>query len=405
MRKFRLSKKAVNELCKRYPTPFLVASSGQVADCYRFLREHMPHVSVCYAMKANPTPAYLTKLYAMGSNFDVASAGEIELLAKLGIEGDRMIYANPVKDARGLAAAARNGVRRFTFDHVTEIAKMAAAVPGADVLVRVSVRNNKALVDLNTKFGAKASEAVDLLAAAAQAGLHPAGICFHVGSQSLSTAAYEEALLLVRGLFDEAEERGMHLTDLDIGGGFPIPDASGLMVDVANMLEGIDRQVARLFPETRVWSEPGRFLCGTSMNLIASVIGTKDRDGVPWYILDEGIYGCFSGIMYDHWTYPFHTFAKGKRIPSTFAGPSCDGIDVLYQGYETAPLKIGDHVLATEMGAYTTVSATRFNGFELAPVIVWETTGLAQQDGMLQEGPYADECESAEPDIADEEAI
>ena len=198
------------------------------------------------------------------------------------------------------------------------------------------------------------------------------GICFHVGSQSLSVAAYEEALLFVHGLFAEAKAAGLTLTDLDIGGGFPVPDAAGLAVDVAAMLTAIDRQIVRLFPETAVYCEPGRFLPGTAVNLVASVIGTKDRAGHPWYILDEGIYGAFSGMMYDHWHYPLHTFGSGERVRATFAGPSCDGIDVLYEDFLTPRLTVGDHVLATDIGAYTTVSATQFNGFALAPTYTYE---------------------------------
>lgn len=359
-------------MAERFPTPFLVASLDKVEENYRFMRKHLPYAGVYYAIKANPMPAILKRMASLGAHFDVASAGEMEILAEMGVAGSRMIYANPVKDMRGLRAAAVYGVRRFTFDDRSEIAKMAEFVPGADVLVRISVRNNKALVDLNTKFGVSSGEALALLDEAEKAGLHAAGICFHVGSQSLSTAAYEEALLLVRGLFDEAETRGMHLTDLDIGGGFPIPDAEGLTVDLAEMMESINHQIARLFPNTAVWTEPGRYICGTAVNLVTSVIGTKDRAGTPWYILDEGIYGCFSGIMYDHWTYPLHCFRKGEQKPSVFAGPSCDGIDVLYRDFMVPELQIGDNLLVTDMGAYTSVSATRFNGFYLAPTIVFE---------------------------------
>ncbi len=359
-------------MAERVPTPFLVASLDKVEENYQFMRQHLPRAGVYYAMKANPTPAILRRLAGLGSHFDVASAGEMEQLYGLGVNGSQMIYANPVKDTRGLRAAAVYGVRRFTFDDATEIPKMASYVPGADVLVRISVRNNKALVDLNTKFGAPVDDAIALLQQAEQAGLHAAGICFHVGSQSLSTAAYEEALLVARKLFDEAEALGMHLTDLDIGGGFPVPDADGLSVDLAVMMESINRQIDRLFPDTAVWTEPGRYMCGTAVYLVTSVIGTKDRNGKPWYILDEGIYGCFSGIMYDHWTYPLHCFGKGAKKSSTFGGPSCDGIDVLYRDFEAPALKIGDRLLVTEMGAYTSVSATRFNGFYLAPTVIFE---------------------------------
>ncbi len=172
---------------------------------------------------------------------------------------------------------------------------------------------------------------------------------------------------------------GLDLTDLDIGGGFPVPDASGLAVDVTAMLEAIDRQIVRLFKETAVYCEPGRFLPGTAVNLVASVIGTKDRGGHPWYILDEGIYGAFSGILFDHWQYPLQTFGSGERVRATLAGPSCDGIDVLAEDFLTPQLAIGDHVLASDIGAYTTVSATRFNGFALAPTYAYEEEFPAAQ--------------------------
>ena len=381
MSSFRLTEQEMKDLAERIPTPFLVASLDKVEENYRFMRRHMPRAGIYYAMKANPTPGILKRLASLGACFDVASAGEIKALHELGVDGSRMIYANPVKDQRGLAAAAACGVRRMTFDDESEIAKMAEALPGADVLVRVSVRNNKALVDLNTKFGAPLEEALPLLQKARAAGLNPLGICFHVGSQSLSTAAYEEALLVCRGLFDEAERLGMPLTDLDIGGGFPVPSAEGLGVDLAAMMGAINKQIDRLFPDTAVWTEPGRYMCGTAVNLVASVIGTKLRGEKPWYILDESIYGAFSGIIYDHWHYPLHCFGKGKKRPSFFGGPSCDGIDVLYSDFEAPALKLGDKVLVTDIGAYSTVSATRFNGFELAPTIIWEE----QQEAKAQD--------------------
>ena len=142
MKKFHLSEEEMNQLAERYETPFLVASAAQVEDNYRFLRKHMPHVGIYYAMKANPTPQLLERVAGLGSCFDVASAGEMVQLQALGVAGSRMIYANPVKDRRGLRTAAELGVRRMTFDDASEIATMAQYVPGADVLVRIAVRKS-----------------------------------------------------------------------------------------------------------------------------------------------------------------------------------------------------------------------------------------------------------------------
>ena len=60
----------------------------------------------------------------LGSNFDVASAGEIRLLSKMGVSGEKMIYANPVKTIEGLIEASKVGIKRFTFDSENEIDKI-----------------------------------------------------------------------------------------------------------------------------------------------------------------------------------------------------------------------------------------------------------------------------------------
>ena len=372
MKSFRLTEKEMVSLAKKYPTPFVVVSLEQVAYNYRFMREHMPMVNVFYAMKANPSPKILDTMVELGASFDTASAGEIETLHKMGVPGERMIYANPVKTIGGLRTASQCGVQKFIFDDASEIAKMAEHVPGAEVLVRIRVKNAKALVDLNAKFGADPSEAVELLSMAKKAGLSPVGIAFHVGSQSLSSEAYIEALLLTRRLFDEAEKAGMHLTMLDIGGGFPIPGEDGTDPHAGDIMDAVARQLERLFSGVSIWSEPGRFICGTAVNLVTSVIGEKVRNGQQWYVLDEGLYGTFSGAMYDHWKFEICSFNKGEAQKTTLLGPSCDSIDFVKRDVMLPRHSIGDLMLIPNCGSYTTASATTFNGFAFAQTVYRE---------------------------------
>lgn len=372
MRSFRLTKEETELMAARHETPFLVISLAQVEENYRFFRRHLPRVNIYYAMKANPASRILALLASLGAGFDTASAGEMETLAAMGVSPERMIYANPVKTPDGLRTAFRLGVLRMTFDDAGEIEKMASAVPRAEVLVRVRVHNDKALVDLNAKFGVEPEEALPLLRRARDAGLAPKGVCFHVGSQALSTEAYEEALLFCRRIFDEAEAEGMKLSMLDIGGGFPIPLAGKETTDAGLMMDRISRQLGRLFPETEIWAEPGRFLCGTAVNLVASVIGVKKRGGEFWYTIDEGVYGTLSGAIYDHWTYTFEAVRAGEAQPSTVLGPSCDSIDFVGRGVMLPALGMGDLVLVPDCGAYTSASATTFNGFTRAKEFYYE---------------------------------
>ena len=380
MSSFRLTQKEMNDLADRYPTPFLVASLDKIEENYGTLRKHLPQVQIFYAMKSNPALPVLERVAALGANFDVASAGEMEVLHSLGIGGNRMIYANPVKTMQGLRTAGRLGVRRFTFDDESEVPKMAETVPGAEVLLRICVVNPKAHVDLNTKFGAAPQRALQLLQLAQAAGLKPAGICFHVGSQSLSAAAYEEALLVCRRIFDDAAALGMELSCLDIGGGFPVPSAEGLPTEPAAIMDSIQHQLERLFPQTKIFAEPGRFICGTAVNLVTSVIGTKRRNGQDWYVLDEGLYGSFSGVLFDHWRYVLEFFRRGPLELSTFVGPSCDSIDVVAENIMAPKLELGDRILVPDCGAYTSASATTFNGFALAPLLIWEDERMRQAE-------------------------
>ena len=331
---FQLKQDAVEKLAEDYGTPLLVLSLEQVKANYECLREYMPRVKVFYAIKANPNPEILKTMIELGSSFDVASAGEIRLLHEMGVTGERFIYANPVKTGVGFKACRDCGVTRMTFDSASEIEKMQKELPGATVLLRLRIDNSSAHVDLNKKFGAGRESAVELML--------------------------------------KAKEAGLDLRILDIGGGFPIPTPS-MKFNLPEMLKQISARLDEDFPGIEIWAEPGRYICGTAVNLITSVIGVTERGGQPWYFLDDGLYGTFSGVIFDQWDFKLISFKEGdERVAATFAGPSCDSLDIMFRGRMTVPLEVGDLLLVPSCGAYTSASATTFNGFSKAQFIVWE---------------------------------
>lgn len=368
---FRLNKEETEALAQEYGTPLLVLSLEQIEKNYRLLRTHLPRVKVFYAIKANPHRRILELMRDLGSNFDVASDGEIMELSSLGVDGSRMIYANPMKTVNGLRACRNAGVGKMTFDSAGEIDKMARECPGATVLLRIRIDNSSAHVDLNKKFGAAREQALELLLKARDAGLDAAGIAFHVGSQTTSADPYLYALDIVREIFEEAAAAGMQLRIMDIGGGFPIPEPK-VRFNLQEMLNQINARLDEDFPGVEIWAEPGRFICGTAVNLITSVIGVTERGGQPWYFLDEGLYGTFSGVLFDQWDFKLISFKEGEQVAATFAGPSCDSLDIMFRGKMTVRQEEGDLILVPICGAYTSASATTFNGFSKAKFVVWE---------------------------------
>lgn len=369
---FKLERESVEKLAEKYGSPLLVLSLKQIEANYMCLKTYMPRARVFYAIKANPHPEILKTMIKLGSSFDVASDGEIRTLHDMGVEGERLIYANPVKTTGGLQACRECGVSKMTFDSASEIEKICAICPDATVLLRLRIDNSSAHVDLNKKFGAAREHALDLMLKAKEAGLDMAGIAFHVGSQTVSADPYLHGLDIARELFEEAAAAGLKLRILDIGGGFPIPEPK-VRFNLPEMLKQINARLDEDFPGIDVWAEPGRYICGTAVNLITSVIGVNERGGQPWYFLDEGLYGTFSGVIFDQWDFKLISFKEGEeRVAATFAGPSCDSLDIMFRGKMTVPLEVGDLLLVPSCGAYTSASATTFNGFSKAQFVVWE---------------------------------
>lgn len=369
---FKLERESVEKLAEKYGSPLLVLSLKQIEANYICLKTYMPRARVFYAIKANPHPEILKTMIKLGSSFDVASDGEIRTLHDMGVEGERLIYANPVKTTGGLQACRECGVSKMTFDSASEIEKIRAICPDATVLLRLRIDNSSAHVDLNKKFGAARENALDLMLKAKEAGLDMAGIAFHVGSQTVSADPYLHGLDIARELFEEAAAAGLKLRILDIGGGFPIPEPK-VRFNLPEMLKQINARLDEDFPGIDVWAEPGRYICGTAVNLITSVIGVNERGGQPWYFLDEGLYGTFSGVIFDQWDFKLISFKEGEeRVAATFAGPSCDSLDIMFRGKMTVPLEVGDLLLVPSCGAYTSASATTFNGFSKAQFVVWE---------------------------------
>lgn len=380
-KEFHLSQADVKRLADEYGTPLLVMSVEQIKHNYRYLKEHMPRVNIHYAVKANPDERIIRTLKDLGSCFDVASDGEILQLQAMGISGEQMVYANPIKPVHGIATARQTGILNYMVDSAPEIEKMARVAPGAGVLVRVRMQNPEALIDLNKKFGAEPADVLPLLLKAHDCGLRVAGLAFHVGSQATQAHAYINALQVCRKLFDEAAAQGLDLQVLDIGGGFPIRAPGSAKIDIQKMLTTIYQGLEQLFPQTEIWAEPGRFICGTAVKLITRVIGRQQRDNQDWYFLDEGIYGTFSGVIFDHWDFELLPFKEGPTVTATFAGPSCDSFDVIFREKETVQLDVDDLILVPNIGSYSSASATTFNGFAKARTVIWENV----REGCLLE--------------------
>jgi ornithine decarboxylase len=179
---------------KRPATPSIVIDLDIVRARYSELREALPAAHIYYAVKANPAPQIVAALAAVGSNFDLASPGEIAIWRGLEIPAGRLSFGNTIKRESAIAGAAADGIGLFAFDSLGELEKLARGAPGAHVFCRLLVENKGADWPLTRKFGCEAHLAADLLVDAKQRGLRPVGVSFHVGSQQTDPHAWTSAI-------------------------------------------------------------------------------------------------------------------------------------------------------------------------------------------------------------------
>lgn len=361
----------IRSLVAQHGTPLLIVDCDAVRRQYLALKRALPGVALYYALKPLPLAAVVAELRDLGAHFDVATSGEVRLIRAQGVAPDRCMHTHPIKSSGEIAAAVRYGIRRFVVDNPDELRKFTRHRKRVELLLRVSFRNPAAVVDLSRKFGCEPAAVPALLEMAADLGLSIRGLSFHVGSQVADPGKYVEAIAACRDLMADAAVRGHTGLDcLDIGGGFPVAYRRDPL-PIQRFCQPIRRALARLPRNVGVVAEPGRFIAAPAGTGVASVIGRAQREGRWWYYLDDGLYGSYSGQLYDHAHYPLECIGGlGPRHPSVLAGPTCDSIDVIREDLPLPELQIGDLIVGRMMGAYTAASASDFNFIPRARIVV-----------------------------------
>ncbi|HUO18543.1 MAG TPA: type III PLP-dependent enzyme [Steroidobacteraceae bacterium] len=364
----------VRRLVREFGSPLLILDCERVRVQFRKLKKALPRVDLHYALKPLPHPAVVRTVIAEGGFLDLATTGEVQLVEKLGVAPGRCIHTHPIKRPADIENALAFGVRIFVADNPDEIAKFAAHRESAQLLLRVSFRSPGAVCDLSRKFGCDPESALELARVAARLGIAVRGLSFHAGSQTPDAGKHVEALEACARLMAAARRERLGIFDtLDIGGGFPI-DYGQPVQEIGRFCAPLRAALARLPRRIRVIAEPGRYIVGPAAIGVASVMGRAQREGHWWYYLDDGLYGSYSGQLYDHARYPVEPLRdSGERLPAVLAGPTCDSIDVIAENLMLPQLKAGDLIVGRAMGAYTRASATDFNFFPRATVVAVNT--------------------------------
>ncbi|CAL1545005.1 unnamed protein product [Lymnaea stagnalis] len=363
---------------------FCVCDVGDVVNKFKAWKELLPRVEPFYACKCNTDEVVVKTLADLGAGFDCASKGEISQILKHGVPTERIIYANPCKQKSFIKYAAKHNVDMMTFDNEAELVKVKELYPTAKMVLRIlPVSDVKVQCNLGVKFGCHPNNVAKLLKKAKELDVDVMGVSFHCGSGVQEARAFSLAVSQAHDAWQIAVKLGFNMTMLDIGGGFP--GQKSAPISFTEIVSILNDALDTYFPAEmgiRIIAEPGRYFVASAYTLAVNIIAkrtvardisdadgcnqqgvTKNDEPSHMYYVNDGVYGSFNCIMYDHAHAEAHVFSDSPlRFTSSVWGPTCDGLDCIIQECRLPEMEVGQWMYFPDMGAYTIAAGSTFNG-------------------------------------------
>jgi ornithine decarboxylase len=203
------------------------------------------------------------------------------------------------------------------------------------------------------------------------------GICFHVGSQAMTSAAYAEAMAEVRAAIVEAS---VTVDIVDVGGGFPsvYPGMEPPPLETYFSVIHAGFEALPISYSAELWCEPGRALCAEYASVLVRV---EKRRGDELYI-NDGAYGALFDAAHIGWRYPVRLIrdqqSSTRPMEFSFYGPTCDDLDRMAGPFELpGDTNAGDYIEIGMLGAYGCAMRTGFNGFGLTETVTVDDEPMA----------------------------
>lgn len=349
--------------------PFFICDINDLIYKVELWKKLFPRVEPHYAVKCNNYKTVIQVLAALGLGFDCASRFEIDEVLSVGVDPSKIIFAHTCKPVNHIKYAATKNVSLMTLDCKEEIYKIKTHFLRAQIVLRIKYDDPNASCIFGDKFGCDPYiEAEEILKVALEQNVKVVGVSFHIGSGSKTAETFYGAIKAARYVFDIAIKLGHNLNLLDIGGGFP-----GRHDDlILSYAKSINDALNEYFPDqsVRIISEPGTYFVESTFTLACCVQSVKEKNQIDApthynYYINDGVFGNLSGIISYHIEYvprPVKIMEDELYI-STVWGPTCDIIDKVCDNILLPKMSVGDWLIIDNIGNYSSVVATSFNGF------------------------------------------
>jgi carboxynorspermidine decarboxylase len=334
-------------------------------------------VRVLYSVKALPCLPLLARMsphvdgYSVSSLFEARLAAEA--LAAAGLRKTRRLHiTTPGLRAEELPELADlcDAISFNSLEQCQRLAPLAGAGPSLGIRVNP---DRSFLADVRydpcrprSKLGVPLPDLQAALDRTGRVRIPPlAGLHFHTVFESRSLDPLRDTLAIIEAALGPSLSR---LDWLNLGGGYLFDD-TGLAAELAAIV-GRLRQCYGL----EVYIEPGKAIVGEAGTLLARVIDCFEREGMAIAVLDSGVHHLPEVFEYQKPPQVAEHCPEGD-FPCLLVGNSCLAGDVFGEYRFESPLKLGDPIRFTGVGAYAMVKASRFNGHDLPALYLQEPGG------------------------------
>ncbi len=364
-------------LAEEFGTPLYVYSAEAIAERVGMLAGELAGLdhTVCYAVKANSSLAILKLLAGLGCGFDIVSGGELERVRRACPEAvGRVVFSGVGKQVWEMDLALELGILLFNVESEQELEALSARAVALGKVARVALRVNPDVFAethpyISTglsehKFGIAMAKARGVYARARElAGLDPAGVSVHIGSQIREVGPFAESMQRVLGLVAELRADGVDIRYVDGGGGFGIEygtaafDPAASVREYAAAMRGLMAGAG-----AKLLLEPGRFLVAQAGALVSRVVVTKQNGAKHFVVVDAAMNDLIRPALYQahHEIWPVVRAGRAGKV-ADIVGPVCESGDFFARDREMPEVRAGELVALLDAGAYGMSQASNYN--------------------------------------------
>lgn len=391
-----VTKEQLDEIVKKYPTPFHIYDEKGIRENAKALKEAFawnPGYREFFAVKATPNPFLIDILREYGCGTDCSSQTELMLSKAMGIEGESIMFSSNETPASEYEYANKIGaiINLDDFTHIDFLEKTLGSLPetlslrynpGGVFKISTSIMDNPG----DAKYGLTTEQLFEGYRVLKEKGVKRFGMHAFLASNTVTNDYYPT---LAKTLFETAvrikEQVGVSLSFINLSGGIGIPYSPD---QEPNDIRIIGQKVKEVYDEVlipaglsdvAIYTELGRFMMGPFGHLVTTAIHEKHThkeyigcDACAVNLMRPAIYGAYHHI----------TVAGKEDAPCTckydVVGSLCENNDKFAIDRMLPQIDIGDYIVIHDTGAHGFSMGYNYNGKLKSAEL------LLKEDGSVQ---------------------